>query len=358
MEAVTFEDVTVNFTMEEWALLNASQKKLYRDVMGETFMNIAAIGRAWDNQEVEEEYKKYWRNLRNEQVVKHYQYKAWTQYEEIFLWTPDANVNMKQAGLKPAESLACRKPLIGYLSLNVPIIAPTGLKPSEYLGFEEELYKCDENGRTCGDLQSHQKYARTNAGEKPHEHKQCGKSCSDLSERTYLREKAFVCKQNLKASNTPSDVQIYERNHSGVNQYVCKQYEKAFISSHYIQIPEQRHAEEKPCVSKEWKKGFTYSNSFHRHVSIHTGEKTYVCKHCGKAFSTHSHCQVHERTHTGEKPYVCKQCGKAFSTHSCCQIHERTHTGEKPYMCKHCGKAFNTHSHCQIHERTHTEEKP
>ena len=42
---MAFEDVTVNFTLEEWALLNPSQKKLYRDVMQETFRNLASVGR-------------------------------------------------------------------------------------------------------------------------------------------------------------------------------------------------------------------------------------------------------------------------------------------------------------------------
>ena len=42
---MVFEDVTLNFTLEEWALLDFSQKKLYRDVIGETFSNLASVGK-------------------------------------------------------------------------------------------------------------------------------------------------------------------------------------------------------------------------------------------------------------------------------------------------------------------------
>ncbi|XP_071463053.1 zinc finger protein 669-like isoform X6 [Marmota flaviventris] len=64
MISVTFEDVAVNFIQEEWDLLDASQKNLYRDVMLEVLRNLASIGIKCDEKNIENQIKNFGSNQR------------------------------------------------------------------------------------------------------------------------------------------------------------------------------------------------------------------------------------------------------------------------------------------------------
>uniref|UniRef100_UPI00402BC7FD zinc finger protein 431-like n=1 Tax=Arvicanthis niloticus TaxID=61156 RepID=UPI00402BC7FD len=56
-DTVTYDDVNVNFTEEEWNLLDPSQKNLYKEVMLETYQNLTATGYSWEDHHIEEQHE-------------------------------------------------------------------------------------------------------------------------------------------------------------------------------------------------------------------------------------------------------------------------------------------------------------
>ncbi|XP_053573981.1 zinc finger protein 883 isoform X2 [Bombina bombina] len=140
--------------------------------------------------------------------------------------------------------------------------------------------------------------------------------------------------------------------------YACTECGKNFNRSSHLLRHKRIHLGERPFFCGKCGKSFIDSSQLVIHHRTHTGEKPYACNGCEKTFICKLHLVRHQRSHTGERPYVCSICEKGFAQSSNLLTHLRTHTGEKPYSCMHCGKCFIRRSHVVRHQRIHTGEGP
>eukprot|EP00073_Rattus_norvegicus_P045692 XP_017447840.1 PREDICTED: zinc finger protein 431-like [Rattus norvegicus] len=56
-DVLTYDDVPVNFTEEEWALPNPLPKSLYKGVMLETYRNLISVCSIWEDYSTEVYFK-------------------------------------------------------------------------------------------------------------------------------------------------------------------------------------------------------------------------------------------------------------------------------------------------------------
>ncbi|XP_062935566.1 zinc finger protein 717-like [Cynocephalus volans] len=419
-ELVSFEDVAVDFTWEEWRDLNDAQRTLYMDVMLETYSSLVSLGYWISKPEVSLKLEKGaepWiikehpdQSLPDVQIVNDLIERSQESHGR-YLWQ-GVIINGNQSTKENAYSMHILNLVrnnenysgVGHEESNEyqnSLLPETdamcaGKKPDEHNISEKsqsyhehlsqdpkipagQLFEYSDKGQSCNSVPIIFVYKIIYMGETTCKYSEYWKACNKSSvfapEITQVGKKTFqgdVCAKMYKKAKLTQHQIIYTREKhdkysecqkSFIKQSYLISYQgtsagKAFNQKSTLNMHQRSHKSKTTYECKESSKDFNQMSVFSMHQRALPGDKPYKCNGCRKIFNKKSSFRMHQSTHTGKTHYDCKECGKAFKQKSKLSRHQRIHTCEKPSECKECGKAFKLKSHLRKHQRIHTGEKP